>query len=227
MSTRMRLLVWEVWAHRARLEDKPGFLKMLLTCRKRDDDSPEAPPGDLRISLNTDWTRIVDVLIDNGIDFTNSPLFGNDLLLTCIVLNKCQLVRHILSRAQENKAIVHTNGVPRQKSPALPHLFHSRNWEISKTLIECGANIKGTAALDQAARDNKVQIVKLLLSRGADIDEILGLDSYSLDPETPLKWAIDASSWSVVELLVTCGADFYSLDYDAKMRLHEACKSEV
>lgn len=75
--------------------------------------------------------------------------------------------------------------------------------EIIHILLERGANVKGDAALQTAAKKGYATIVELLLSRGARINS----RTHDKDEETALHVAAKEREVGIIDLLISRGAD--------------------
>jgi ankyrin repeat protein len=83
--------------------------------------------------------------------------------------------------------------------------------EMAALLIRHGANVKGSGAIVMAAEEGRLDMVKLLLDQGADINEI-GIENPT-DPRSKedmgsaLHRAVAAGHQEVVRFLLDRGAD--------------------
>ena len=83
-----------------------------------------------------------------------------------------------------------------------------------------GANVDGSGALIFAAQRGKVEYVKYLLSRGAEVNETVHISDHATDHDrlcvemlaAPLHAAVRENHMSVVDLLLQSGADLKSKD---------------
>lgn len=83
--------------------------------------------------------------------------------------------------------------------------------EMAALLIEHGAHVKGSGAIVMAAEEGKLDMVKLLLDKGADINEI-GIEHptdprYKEDMGSALHRAVVGEHEEVVKFLMDNGAD--------------------
>lgn len=93
-----------------------------------------------------------------------------------------------------------------------------------KELIENGADVRKPDAenvtlLHWAAINNRIDIVKYLITTGAIVDQKGG----NLDA-TPLHWAVRQGLLNMVVLLMQYGADSHSTDIEGCTCLHVACQ---
>ena len=84
--------------------------------------------------------------------------------------------------------------------------------EVMEMLLKSGAEIKGSDALQVSAKYNRVDLIKLLLEHGADIDEI-GFKYYrsgwysDLKGSSALHLAVDDGSVEAIKFLLKEGAN--------------------
>jgi len=103
---------------------------------------------------------------------------------------------------------------PNLETPIIAAIF-SPDTEIAALLIEHGAD--PTSALSTAARNNKPEMLKLLLSAGGAVDY-----RRSESSPTPLLGAVDQNALLSVEVLLAHGADVDAVRGDSKSSLHIA-----
>ena len=75
--------------------------------------------------------------------------------------------------------------------------------------LDHGAQLEGSGALNLAALTGNEDNVKCLLSRGADVNEIVRLSNHNspASAASPLHKAVEYGKTGVVELLLEAGAD--------------------
>ncbi|KAK3167662.1 hypothetical protein OEA41_010789 [Lepraria neglecta] len=83
--------------------------------------------------------------------------------------------------------------------------------EMAALLVENGAHVRGSGAIVMAAEEGKLKMVKFLLEKGADIDEI-GIEHptderYGEDMGSALHRAVNGGHRDVVKFLIERGAD--------------------
>lgn len=98
--------------------------------------------------------------------------------------------------------------------------------EMAALLLEYGALLNGSGALVLAAEAGRLDLVKFLLERGADIDEI-GLEDHADDRETAemgsaLHKAVTEGHVDVVTFLLDHGANINLQDYRGRTPLKRA-----
>ncbi|KAJ3353286.1 Palmitoyltransferase Hip14 [Entophlyctis luteolus] len=96
-------------------------------------------------------------------------------------------------------------------TPRVLHLLDSGAFHVNDVDAE------GCSALHWAAINNRVQIVDILLARGADVD-IIGGELQS----TPLQWAARAGQIQTAALLIQSGADPTRFDKQGYNAMHLA-----
>ena len=84
---------------------------------------------------------------------------------------------------------------------------------IEKKRVNINVKDDGYTLLHWAAMDDKIEVVKYLISVGADVN--VKDNKYA----TPLHWAVHKGSLEIVKLLVSAGADVNAKDNDGYMPL--------
>lgn len=93
----------------------------------------------------------------------------------------------------------------------------SVHWLLTACNAEVNGKIAyGDSALDVAAQRNHVDIVKLLIREGADVDD--------KDGKAPLHYAAEQGHDSIVKLLINEGANVNATDYRERIPLHYASR---
>ena len=106
------------------------------------------------------------------------------------------------------------SGVARADTPLI-EAIESENYEEAIRLIEGGADINagdsehGVLPLSRAAARNSVDVAKVLISKGADVN---AKDKHD---HTPLYFAAKIDSVEVANLLISKGADINAKDVKA------------
>lgn len=93
-------------------------------------------------------------------------------------------------------------------------------WEIVKPLIERGANIDFTFLLYEASRAGQLELVKISIEKGVDVN------TRNRDGWTALEGASSGGHSDVVKLLVEKGANVNAQDENGQTALHCADGSE-
>mmetsp|Transcript_25912 Transcript_25912/g.45686 ORF Transcript_25912/g.45686 Transcript_25912/m.45686 type:complete len:878 (-) Transcript_25912:91-2724(-) len=106
----------------------------------------------------------------------------------------------------------------------LRHALRSCKWEVISCLVELGANVNvttkysGKTALHIASLHGQIDLVSLLLSRGANIEA-------SDDGKTPLAMACITGKLGVMNLLLDKGANMEARDNHGFTPIFHACES--
>ncbi|CBF76145.1 hypothetical protein AN5074.2 [Aspergillus nidulans FGSC A4] len=138
------------------------------------------------------------------------PWYG-DILGTMASDNKIDWVRFCLEHgANPNASLVE------EHLSALACAVHTGNVELVDLLLAHGARLKGSNAIVRAAIDEDLEMVKYLLLRGADIDEVgikgpPGAEAYG-DMGSPLHQAAVEGYMEMALFLIEAGADIYLKD---------------
>ncbi|KAL4909604.1 hypothetical protein BDW74DRAFT_41786 [Aspergillus multicolor] len=138
------------------------------------------------------------------------PWYG-DILGVMARGNKIDWVRFCLEHgADPNVGLVEEHLRP------LACAVHTGNYELVDLLLHYGARVEGSNAIVQAAIDEDLDMVKYLLSRGANIDEV-GIegppgDEGYYDMGSPLHQAAVEGYPEMARFLIEAGADIYLKD---------------
>lgn len=165
------------------------------------------------------------VILDNGghIDH-NFGLSGNALI---------SALRHkhdaLLEFLFANSVDVNNGNLGHMLPPVGVAVRMNRDIRWTERLLQAGATLNETGALHIAAIMGDLPKIKLLLSFGADVNEvpackIIGFVKYN-KKGTPVHWAIHGGSADAVELLLQYHPDLDILDEDGVSvhdRLQEA-----
>ncbi|KAE8606104.1 hypothetical protein XENTR_v10010597 [Xenopus tropicalis] len=128
----------------------------------------------------------------------------------------------------------HHHGGTEEEKAAVPHVAEDySNWDIVKAtqhgmlercreLVDAGYDVRqpdkeNVTLLHWAAINNRLELVKYFISKGAIVDQLGGtLNS------TPLHWAIRQGHLQMVILLIKCGADPTLIDGEGYSSVHLA-----
>ncbi|KAI9880123.1 MAG: hypothetical protein M1830_005368 [Pleopsidium flavum] len=93
--------------------------------------------------------------------------------------------------------------------------------EDIRRLVDRGAEVHRSSALQNAARAGRVDVVECLLDAGADVDDMATGGCGGDFDRTALHYAVEAGHMEVVRLLLERGADVYSRDEAGKTVLEK------
>ncbi|KAI1842265.1 hypothetical protein JX265_006892 [Neoarthrinium moseri] len=161
--------------------------------------------GDESNSWNT---KAVDVAIANGWDVHTEYEHVGNALVHVVSMNQCHIpmIAHLIAKGADPNEGRQTYSNPLEIACEIPDL------QVAKFLIEHGATVKGTSALREASITGDVELVRLLLDKGADINEIPpenGRPSHWVTDErwgTPLHAAVYYDRVECVKFLLENGA---------------------
>jgi len=126
-----------------------------------------------------------------------------------------QRVEQAIARLREQQALQEQSAEnPREDDP-----------EMIRLLLDRGADIEGRPGsygrpLVRAARSGRLNTLRMLLARGAEIDTF----AQGLESETPLTAACASNRMEVVQLLLEQGADYRQQDGHGNTGLHTAAR---
>ncbi len=158
-------------------------------------------------ALSVDNPDVLACLFDAGLDinyripgYTGTPLTGASAFA------KVELVRFLLARGADPNLENCGWGQFHLK----PLAATARGWvsdedaaEAMKVLLDGGARWEGSAALQLTAKAGKAECVKLLIGRGADVDEIVT----RVEGKSALRLAEEGRCEEVVRILNGQGAE--------------------
>lgn len=194
-------------------------------------EKPAIATRNLITAVQSGDTKLVNLLLDDGADinaqdgnvhvfFCQTPTGFRPLHLACH-LGNIEMVKLLINRGADVNigAGYIDNFVSQAEVPLYYAIFNtcSKNSkttkEIVQLLLDNGANTNTKNKQQQqplhlACYNNLVEVVKLLISRGADIDYQQRSNSY-----TPLHYAATTCSKATIELLLDLGADKNKKDY--------------
>ncbi|KAL3482636.1 ankyrin repeat-containing domain protein [Aspergillus germanicus] len=153
---------------------------------------------------------MTSVVVNNSFAVYLVPWYG-DVLGTMAYDNKLDWVKFCL----EHGADPNGNLVEEYLS-ALACAVYTGNFKLVDLLLQHGAQLKGSNAIVQAAIYDNLEMVKYLLSKGADIDEVgikgpPGDERYD-DNGSPLHHAATEGYTEMALFLIDAGANIYLKD---------------
>lgn len=110
-------------------------------------------------------------------------------------------------------------------TPLLIATMYARRSDVATMLVDAGANVKavyketGSTPLHFAAKSGAVPLVKLLLSKGAE------LENKNVDGNTPLALAAAMGHADVIAVLLASGANVETTDQKCRTPLHVSSSS--
>ncbi len=146
-------------------------------------------------------TQVARYCLDNGADIESKTDLGETALHLAVLNEHENLVLLLLERGANVEAPMDNGSKPLYIAAIQGHI------RIAKLLLRAHANPKSfntktlKTALDQAITNNHLEIVKLLLDAGVDINIL------SPDGNTPLYLAATYNRIRIVEFLLEYGAD--------------------
>ena len=163
--------------------------------------------------VSSDRERIVDVLLNAGIDYDARSYPSDTRLETALSSQRAATFRNL---RLPTGAPMQRGSTPLMVAAAMNNLYGIER------LIQAGADINsknadGNTALFYAARAANIDALKLLLQHGADANTIC-MSSY-----TPLRVMVYFGSLEGVTALLQSGADPNQLGFFGQTALHAAC----
>ena len=173
--------------------------------------------------LNDKTFPSFQLLVPNGLDINcNLDRLGTFLILAVKRNNSTQVSWHLSHGADPNLG-------------AYAHVWSAlgaaaefgTDLKIVEMLLENGAELKGSDALQAAAERGRVDMVELLLDRGAQIDEIgfvdaIGSEARMENAGSALHLAGEKGHMEVVKMLLRRGADPHVRDGQGRTPLERA-----
>jgi ankyrin repeat protein len=151
---------------------------------------------------------ILQAFVDAGWDVNTKMKYQGDALVIAVNHNRVDAVRLLLKSGAHHTLNEGSNGRTTLGDAAV-----CASPEIISMLIESGAEIKQSHALELAARAGRRDNVECLLKKGADIDEVPDKESWNVSNED-----IEAGLGSALHAAASEGhADIVSLLLDPKL----------
>lgn len=147
-------------------------------------------------------SEILKVFLDHHFPVNDADDSGNTPLHLAILENHRNVFDLLITESSVNIDALNLKG----ETPLL--MAMANNIDVAETLIRKDANVcirdnDGTSALDLAARQNQMQIVELLIKKGAIITGKNGLDLNVLKLKMqPLNYAVRNRNSKMVQLLM-------------------------
>ena len=163
---------------------------------------------------------IVDLLIKKGAEL---PKTTGEEIYDAILADDAGTVKKLLDK---DPGLVNTKKHDRELMPL--HLAAAMNREeIAGLLISKGADLnardslenwraRGWSALHWAADNDSIEVIRLLIKNGAEVDDF---DKYN---QTPLHLAAAEGHLRAAEILISAGAELSSVDAEGQAPLHMA-----
>ena len=99
---------------------------------------------------------------------------------------------------------------------------------VVEALLKAGAEIKGSDALQTSAKKNRVDLLQVLLEKGADVDEIgfeyCATEWMADDAGSALHYAVDSGGVEAIELLLKKGANAETKDAKGRTAAERAAE---
>jgi ankyrin repeat protein len=162
------------------------------------------------------YNNIIRFLLANGVDICQIDDYKSTALHKACGEGNLETVRLLINKGADIEA---RNSI-RSATPLLdamrePHI------DVVKYLIEKGADVKafdkhGFGVIHKAARKGNIEIAKLMLKIGADIEQRATIG-------TPIYWAASSGQKEFIEFLINAGASLDNIDNEGSTLMHAAC----
>ncbi len=158
-------------------------------------------------ALSVDNPDVLACLLDAGLDIDyRIPGYIGTPLTGASAFAKVELIKSLLARGAdrnlENCGWGQFHLKPLAAAAAQGMVRDEDAAEAMKVLLDGGGRWEGSAALQLAAKAGKVECVKLLVGRGADVDEIVT----RVEGKSALRLAKESGCEEVVRILNAQGA---------------------
>ena len=194
--------------HKAAIFEKEDILRVLIKYGANVNamSNLETP---LNIAARKGLSGIAQILLDSKADIECKSNFRN---ITPLFIAAAHNHRSVLDMLIRKGANVHAKDTFLQET-ALHEAAHHGHIKIARVLLDNGINIdeqdiNGNTPLSLAAVNGKLEISKLLISKGA-----------STELNAPLYRAVNANQIEIVEILLNNGANIDGKDFP----VHAAC----
>ncbi|KAK5109589.1 hypothetical protein LTR85_002477 [Meristemomyces frigidus] len=167
------------------------------------------------VACNEDSDQVCRFLVDSDFVTVDHPIdrWGTTLGIVAATgkANRHSLVAYLLEKGADPNRTLEMQGHMRILTCAAGY----SDAEMVGLLLDHGAHLSGSGALVFAAEKGKMQTVKLLIARGADVNE-KGVATYIrrslLSLGSPLHKAVENGHVAVVDVLLQAGADLAVTD---------------
>jgi ankyrin repeat protein len=171
-----------------------------------------------------DSIPLLQAFSDAGWDVNMPMAHSGDALVVAVDYNKGDMVKWLLEHGANVSLHEGVDGLTTLGNAAV-----EASPDIISMLVNSGAELKGSRALELAARAGRLDNAAILLDLGADINEVLSADSWCVhnrDKEAGLGSALHAAASEghtmVVSLLLEKGADVQLKDSKGRTALERA-----
>jgi ankyrin repeat protein len=164
-------------------------------------------------------TTVVDFLLKNGANASTTSDAGYTPLHHAVMGSSMEIVRLLLANGADPNA--HSNKTDTVLSFACSYGIHGQKPELVRLLLEAGSdpNLKSrveTTPLQVAAFHGPIEVLDLLLSKGADVNAV------GFQGSTALHWAVDGRNEAAAKLLIEHGAKLDARDGEGRTVLQRA-----
>jgi ankyrin repeat protein len=201
---------------------RSGKLELVQTILDRDTTaigmSNDRGSTALHVAAENGHFQIAELLLDRGADLEAIDVDGDTPLMCAAIGGHSEIYKMLLSRGADADILnINENGV-------LHYAAMGGSVEIVNLMLDSGQDINAQNAQNQggvtplmaAVFNNRQEVVKFLLEKGADIE---ASDSYG---RTPLSMAVQENKQELVKFLLDKGADIETLDTYAYTPLYVA-----
>jgi ankyrin repeat protein len=188
----------------------------------------------LMIAADYQKWSIVKLLLRSGANAKLLTTYGNNALHNAIRQDASDdIIKALISAGADSQAKNHMGKTPAKifwekfspreqfdKTLANRNLTVAQVNAATKQKLEANLDLSQCTALYWASKESSIEVVKAILDKGVDINQISGYRNYC----TALKVAVQERRWAVVELLLQKGATpkLSDMDEDGWDELHFA-----
>ncbi|XHG07484.1 hypothetical protein AWENTII_010625 [Aspergillus wentii] len=164
-------------------------------------------------ALQNGDVKTFQVILDAGGDINFTMGYSGSPLISALRHKHQNLLEFLFSRGVDPNM-----GTYGQRLPPLSVAVRYTDIKWVKVMLEKGARIEGTGALHIAAILGNINLMRLLIKYGADVNEIPFLHVVAFvdyhREGTPLHWAIAGGHAEAVELLLEHHTDLNMVDVE-------------